>query len=48
MIMIIFLLININNSIFILISNILIWGSVFLTVYSLLEYIFKNIEILKE
>lgn len=48
MLMIIFLLLNINNSIFILISNILIWTSVFLTVYSLLEYILKNIEILKE
>lgn len=48
MLMIIFLLINIDNSILIFISHILIWISVFLTVYSLVEYVLKNRDILKE
>lgn len=48
MLMIIFLLLNINNSIFIFISNILIWISVFFTLYSLFEYVLKNMDTLKE
>lgn len=48
MFMIIFLLLNINNIIFIYISYILIIISVFLTIYSLIEYITKNISVLKD
>lgn len=48
MIMIIFLLLNINNIIFIFITKILIFISVFLTIYSLIEYFIKNINVLKE
>lgn len=47
MFMIIFLLLNINNIIFIYISYGLIVISVFLTVYSLIEYVIKNKDILK-
>lgn len=48
MFMIIFLLLNINNIIFIYISYILIIISVFLTIYSLIEYVTKNISVLKD
>ncbi len=48
MIMIIFLLLNINNIIFIYISHILIVLSVILTIYSLMEYFIKNKNVLKD
>lgn len=48
MFMVIFLLLNFNNNIFINITNILIISSVILTVYSLAEYIIKNSCILKD
>ena len=47
MFMIIFLLLNINNIIFTYISYGLIAISVFLTIYSLIEYVIKNKDILK-
>ncbi len=48
MLMIICLLLNINNTFFICISYILIFISVVLTIYSLLEYILKNKNVLKD
>ncbi len=48
MIMIILLLINIDNKIFTFISKIFIAISVFLTIYSLLEYFIKNKDVLKD
>ena len=48
MFMIIFLLLNIDNTIFIYISKVLIYISVFLTVYSLTEYVIKNKNVLKD
>ena len=48
MFMIIFLLLNIDNTIFIYISTVLIYISVFLTVYSLTEYVIKNKNVLKD
>ena len=48
MFMIIFLLLNIDNTIFIYISEVLIYISVFLTVYSLTEYVIKNKNVLKD
>ncbi len=47
MFMIIFLLLNINNIIFTYISIFLIVISVFLTIYSLIEYVIKNKDVLK-
>lgn len=47
MVMIIFLLLNVNNNIFIIISQALILISVILTVYSMIEYLIKNKDILK-
>ncbi len=48
MFMIIFLLLNINNVIFKYISISLIYISVFLTIYSLIEYVIKNKNVLKD
>ncbi|WP_250278343.1 CDP-diacylglycerol--glycerol-3-phosphate 3-phosphatidyltransferase [[Clostridium] colinum] len=48
MFMIIFLLLNIDNKVFIFISNVLIAISVFLTIYSLVEYVIKNKSVLKD
>ncbi len=48
MFMVIFLLINIDNNIFIYITYFLIYVSLFLTIYSLFEYIIKNKNVLKD
>ena len=48
MLMIIVLLLNINDIIFIYLSYFLINISVFLTIYSLIEYIIKNKNVLKD
>lgn len=48
MVMIVMLLLNIDNSIFILMTKILILLSVVLTVYSALEYILKNKNVLED
>lgn len=48
MFMIILLLLNINNKIFITLSYLLIVVSVFLTIYSLIEYVIKNKNVLKD
>lgn len=48
MFMIIFLLLNINNVMFKYISISLIYISVFLTIYSLIEYVIKNKNVLKD
>ena len=48
MFMIIFLLLNINNVVFKYISISLIYISVFLTIYSLIEYVIKNKNVLKD
>lgn len=47
MFMIILLLLNINNGILIVISNILIWASLILAVVSAADYIIKNKQVLK-
>lgn len=48
MLMVIFLLVNINNILFVAISYILMYGSVIFTIYSALEYMLKNKETLKQ
>lgn len=48
MLMIICLLLNINNIFFIYLSYFLIGASVVLTVYSLIEYVIKNKDVLKD
>lgn len=48
MLMIVMLLINIDNSVFISITKILILLSVILTIYSALEYILKNKNVLED
>ena len=48
MVMVVALLLNIQHPIFILFSNILIWVSVILTVVSLVDYVVKNIDVLKD
>lgn len=47
MFMIIFLLLNINNKVFINFTYFLVIISVFLTIYSLIEYVIKNKNVLK-
>lgn len=47
MLMVIMLLLNINNFIFIYFTNTLIYLSVILTIYSAVEYIIKNKQVLK-
>ena len=46
--MIIFLLLNINNKIFINLTYFLVIISVILTIYSLVEYVIKNKNVLKD
>lgn len=48
MVMVVALLLNIQHPLFILFSNILIWLSVILTVVSLVDYVVKNIDVLKD
>ena len=48
MIMVIVLILNIQNALFIMLGNILIWVSVVLTVVSLVDYIIKNKDVLKD
>ena len=48
MLMIIFLLLNINNKVFINLTYFLVIISVFLTIYSLAEYVIKNKNVLKD
>ena len=48
MLMIIFLLLNINNNLFINLTYFLVIISVFLTIYSLAEYVIKNKNVLKD
>lgn len=48
MLMIIFLLLNINNKIFINLTYFLVIISVILTIYSLVEYVIKNKNVLKD
>ena len=48
MLMIIFLLLNINNKVFINLTYFLVIISVFLTIYSLVEYVIKNKNVLKD
>ena len=47
MFMIIFLLLNFNNSITIVISHILIWASLILAIVSAVDYIVNNKQVLK-
>lgn len=47
MFMIIFLLLNFNNSITIVISHILIWASLILAIVSAVDYIANNKQVLK-
>ena len=48
MVMVIVLMLNIQNNIMILLGNILIWVSLALTIISLVDYVAKNLEVLKE
>ena len=48
MIMVIVLMLNFRNNIMIIIGNILIWVSLALTVISLVDYVAKNLDVLKE
>ena len=48
MIMVIALILNIQHPLFILFANILIWLSVILTIVSLVDYVVKNIDVLKD
>ena len=48
MFMIIFLLLNFNNSVTIVISHILIWASLILAIVSAVDYIVNNKQVLKE
>lgn len=48
MVMVIVLMLNFQNSIMIIIGNILIWVSLALTVISLVDYVAKNLDVLKE
>lgn len=48
MIMVIVLMLNFQNQIMVIIGEVLIWISLALTVISLIDYIAKNIDVLKE
>lgn len=48
MIMVVVLMLNIQNSVFQMLGTILIWISVALTIISLVDYVAKNISVLKE
>ena len=48
MLMVIVLILNIQNNIFMIIGNVLIWVSVILTVVSLVDYVVKNKDVLKD
>ncbi len=48
MVMVVVLILNIQHPIFVLLGNILIWVSVILTVVSLVDYVVKNIDVLKD
>lgn len=48
MAMVVVLMLNIQNSVFQMIGTILVWISVALTIVSLVDYIIKNIDVLKE
>lgn len=48
MLMVIVLMLNIQNNVMILTGQILIWVSLALTVISLIDYIAKNLDVLKE
>lgn len=48
MFMIIVLLLNINTTIFIYLSHILIWASAILTIFSAIDYLVKNKDVLKD
>ena len=48
MIMVVVLMLNIQNSAMIVLGNILIWVSLILTIVSLVDYVAKNLDVLKE
>ena len=48
MAMVIVLILNIQNAVFVLIGQILMWAAVVLTVVSLVDYIVKNKDVLKD
>lgn len=48
MAMVVVLMLNIQNSVFQMIGNILVWVSLALTIISLADYVIKNIDVLKE
>ena len=48
MIMVIVLMLNFQNSIMIILGEVLIWISLALTVISLVDYVAKNLDVLKE
>ena len=48
MIMVVVLMLNIQNDIMILLGQILIWISLALTIISLVDYVAKNLDVLKE
>ena len=48
MIMVIVLMLNFQNSIMIILGRVLVWISLALTVISLIDYVAKNVDVLKE
>ena len=48
MIMVVVLMLNIPNSMMIMLGNVLIWVSLILTIVSLVDYVAKNLDVLKE
>lgn len=48
MIMVIVLMLNIQNNVMFIIGDVLVWISLILTVVSLVDYVVKNIDVLKE
>lgn len=48
MIMVVVLMLNIQNDIMIILGQILIWVSLALTIISLIDYVAKNLDVLKE
>lgn len=48
MIMVVVLMLNIQNNVFQMLGNILVWISLALTIISLADYVVKNIDVLKE
>ena len=48
MIMVVVLMLNIQNNIMVILGQILIWVSLALTIISLVDYVAKNIDVLKE